>query len=106
MHLDGDVGREDEQGLQVLGVLVDALGLVAVRPGHHDVLGMALTQPVPFLVGEHVEVQGVEDLEVLLDVGAWASAPGGGVTGFAHGEAARAEVASRAEAANAAGRTS
>src|SRR5438309_9213437 len=42
-------------------------GLVSVRPGHHDVFRVTFVQPVPFLVTKDVEVQGVEDLEVLLD---------------------------------------
>src|SRR5438309_862509 len=38
-----------------------------VGPGHDDVFRVAFVQPVPLLVAEDVEVQGVEDLEVLLD---------------------------------------
>src|SRR2546430_13394945 len=67
VHLDRDVRRKDEEGLEVLDVLVDALGLVAVGPGDDDVFRVAFVQPVPLLVAEDVEVQGVEDLEVLLD---------------------------------------
>src|SRR3989454_191026 len=67
VHLDRDVRRKDEEGLEVLDVFVDTFGLVSVRPGHHDVFRVTFVQPVPFLVTKDVEVQGVEDLEVLLD---------------------------------------
>src|SRR2546422_5491035 len=67
VHLDRDVRRKDEEGLEVLDVLVDTFGLVAVGPGDDDVFRVAFVQPVPFLVTKDVEVQGVEDLEVLLD---------------------------------------
>ncbi|RKH98444.1 hypothetical protein D7Y15_39675 [Corallococcus sp. AB030] len=39
---------------------VDALRLVAVRPVDDDVLRVAVLEPVPLLVGEHIEVQRVE----------------------------------------------
>src|SRR6266849_5569066 len=69
MDLDLDVGGEDEESFQILDVLVDALRLVTVGPGHDDVLGMTLTEPVPLLVAEYVEIEGIEDLEVFLDSG-------------------------------------
>ena len=46
-----------------------ALRLVAIRPGHHDVGRVALFQTVPFLVAEDVEVQRVKHLEVALNLG-------------------------------------
>src|SRR2546422_8445452 len=52
-------GGVDEERLQVLDVLVDSSGLMAVGPGDDDVLGVALLQPVPFLVAEDVEVEHV-----------------------------------------------
>src|SRR5438445_13098124 len=67
VHLYRDVRRKDEEGLEVLDVFVDTFGLVSVGPGHDDVFRVAFVQPVPLLVAEDVEVQGVEDLEVLLD---------------------------------------
>jgi len=69
VHLDRDVGCEDEERLQVLDVLGYALGLVAVGPGDDDVFRVAFVQPVPLLVAEDVEVEHVEDLEVALDRG-------------------------------------
>src|SRR5262249_61822268 len=64
MLLDGDIGSKDEQRFQVLNVLFNALGFMAVGPGDNDILGMALFQSIPFLVAEHIEVEGVECLEV------------------------------------------
>src|SRR5438067_1752202 len=66
MHLDFDVGCIDEHRAQILDVLRDALCLVAVGPGDDDVLRVALSEPVPFLITEDVEVEGVEDFEILL----------------------------------------
>src|SRR2546425_4059144 len=50
VHLDRDIRGEDEKRLEVLDVLLDSFRLVAVRPGHNDVPGVALVQPVPLLV--------------------------------------------------------
>ena len=47
---------------------VDAVGLVAIRPGHGDVDGVALLKAVPLLVAEHVEIESVELHEVLGDL--------------------------------------
>src|SRR5712691_13213696 len=69
MDLDFNVGGEDEESLQILDVLVDALRLMTVGPGYYDVFGMALLESVPLLVAEDVEVEDIEDLEIFLDCG-------------------------------------
>src|SRR5882762_3859535 len=62
MRLNLDVGGKDEQRLQVLDVPFDALGLMPVGPCHHDVRGVTFIEAIPFLIAEHVEIEGVEDL--------------------------------------------
>jgi hypothetical protein len=44
---------------------VDTARFVAVGPGDDDVLAVAFVQPVPLLIAEDLEVQGVELLEVV-----------------------------------------
>ena len=67
MHLDLDVGGVDEHCLQVLDVLFDAVRVVAIGPGHYDVLRMALAEAAPLLIAENVEVERVKDLQAILD---------------------------------------
>ena len=50
--------------LQIVDVALDAVGDVAVGPVDGDVLAVALGQTIPFLVGEDVEVEGVEGGQV------------------------------------------
>src|SRR5260370_29669807 len=57
MHLDARVGRVDEHRFQVLDVLLDAPGLMAVGPMDDDVLRVALVQAGPFLGGEDGAVE-------------------------------------------------
>src|SRR6267154_2830458 len=66
MRLDLDVGREDEQRLQILNVLFDALGFMAVGPCHDNIRSMAFLEAVPFLIAEDVEIERVEYLEIFL----------------------------------------
>src|SRR5690349_25143021 len=67
MHLDLNGGAEDEECLEVLDMAFDTLRFMAVRPRHHDIICVALAQPVPLLVADNIEIQDIEDLEVLLD---------------------------------------
>jgi hypothetical protein len=70
MRQDPRVGRPHEQGGEVLDVLVDAVGVVPVGPVHAHVLRVALAKARPVGVGEHLEVELVEGLQVLaLDTG-------------------------------------
>ena len=69
MHLDFEVGRKDEQRLQVLDVPFDALSLVPVGPCHDDIRGVTFLEAIPFLIAEHVEIERVEYLEVFLHGG-------------------------------------
>src|SRR5260221_13096512 len=66
VDLDRDVGSEDEEGLEVLDVLVDALRLGAVGPGYDDVFGVSLVDPIPFLGAEAIEVERVDQVAVAL----------------------------------------
>jgi len=65
MLLDGDIGSKDEQRFQVLNVLFNAFGFMAVGPGDNDVLGMALFQSIPFLVAEQIEVEDLNDVSMV-----------------------------------------
>ena len=67
MDLDPGIGSIDEHVAQVLDVLLDALGGVSVGPMDEDILRMAAMQFCPLLIGEHVVVQVIEDVEVRLD---------------------------------------
>src|SRR5437867_10352436 len=67
MDLNGDVWGVDEEGFQILDVLVDPFGFMAVWPGDDDVLCVALLESVPFLIAKDVEVEHVERLEVLFN---------------------------------------
>ena len=64
MLFDPGVGGVGEQRLQIVDVALDAVGDVAVGPVDGDVLAVALGQTIPFLVGEDVEVEGVEGGQV------------------------------------------
>src|SRR6266568_4207530 len=66
MHLDLDVRCVDEHCLEIFDVPLDAKRIVAVGPRHDDVFRVALTEPVPLLITEDVEVERVEDFEILL----------------------------------------
>src|SRR6185503_16677498 len=57
VNCDAGVRGPDEQGAQVLDVLVDAVGEVPVGPVDADVLRMAFAKAGPVGVGEDVEVQ-------------------------------------------------
>lgn len=65
MRGDPRVGRVDEELLQIVDVHVDALRGVPIGPVDDDVLGVALVEPVPLLMAEDIEIEGVEDLQVL-----------------------------------------
>src|SRR5260370_26843250 len=69
MDLDGDIRGVDEECLQILDVLVDPSGLVAVWPGDNNVLRMTLVEPVPFLIAEDIEVEHVERRELSFNGG-------------------------------------
>src|SRR5438105_29269 len=59
------VGRKDEHRLQLLNVRGETLSCVSVRVVYEDIFGMALGEPLPFLIGVNVEIQRVESCEVL-----------------------------------------
>src|SRR5713226_7252503 len=62
-----EVRRVYEERLQILNVLVDAVGLVAIGPSNNDVLSVRLTETIPLLVAEHVEVKDIERSQMSLD---------------------------------------
>ena len=66
MNLDARVRREDEHGFQLLNVRIETLGRVAIGIMHKDIFGMALGEPLPFLVGINVEVQSIEFDEMIV----------------------------------------
>src|SRR6266481_4065094 len=66
MYLDLDVGTPHEHRFQILYVLLDAFRLMTVRPGHDDILGVALAYTVTLLLTEHIEIEHVEEFQLPL----------------------------------------
>ena len=54
--LDPVVGRERPHVLQVLDVLLNTFGLVAVGPVYYDILRVALVEVLPLLAGVDAKV--------------------------------------------------
>ena len=68
VNFDFDVGTPNEECFQIFNMLLNSSRFVTVWPCHYHVGRVTLTQAIPLLIAEYVEIQCIEDLEFSLDL--------------------------------------